>query len=123
MYRKIVSLVVVVLFVGVAMAEVKTGQITKVDGKKITFQETGKFDKATKTAEKTGTPVVLDATDDKITSGKFDPDTKKLVAGEDLTGGLTNEIFKNVNDDKGAVRATVDVVYGKAKSIIISARK
>jgi hypothetical protein len=94
MLRKAVCAVAVVAFsVGLAVAADIRGVITKVsdDGKTITVKE---FDKETKKFGDAKDYTV--AASLKVLKGKRNPDTKKLEAGEELSGGLTNDMFKNI---------------------------
>ena len=88
MLRKVVgAAVIMVLSVGIAMAEEIRAIITKVEGDKVTFAEAkGKGEKG---PEKT-----LPVSDKvKVVKGKFNKDTKTVEAGEDIEKGLKNEIF------------------------------
>lgn len=109
MLRKVISaMVMLVLCMGITMADEIRAIITKVDGDKITFAENkGKGEKG---AEKT-LPV---ADGVKVLKGKFNQDTKKLEAGDALEGGLKNELFSKIGE-KG-VQATV-VTDGDNKKI------
>lgn len=108
MLRKLVcSIFVMVVAIGVAFADELTGQITKVDGNKITFQKTKKAKGKKGKAENDGDPVTYEvAKDAKIIKGKFDMDAKKVVDGDPVEGGLTADIFKNATAEKG-VGATI----------------
>jgi len=80
--RKFVCAAVVTAFaVSVAMSGEYAGRITKIDGDKVTFVKKGK--KGEKGEEMTLTL----AKDAKIVKGKFDKETKKLVAGDAIEGG------------------------------------
>jgi len=99
MLRKIVSVaVMLVLCVSVVMAGEYMGVITKVDGGKVTFTEM-------KGKEKGDTKTFSIAKDVKVVTGKFDKETKKVVAGDPLEGGLKNELFTKIGE-KG-VRAQI----------------
>jgi hypothetical protein len=101
MLRKFVcAAVIMVIGLGVAMAEDIQAVISKVDGNKITFKKAGK--KGAVDGDDMTMTVKADA---KITKGVFNADTKKLDAGEALPNGLKNEMFTNIGE-KG-VRATV----------------
>ena len=100
MLRKIIgAAVVLVLFVGVTLADEIRAVITKVDGNKVTFAETkGKGQKG----DEQTLPV---ATGVKVVKGKFNKETKKFEPGDDLADGLKNKMFSSISD-KG-VRATI----------------
>jgi hypothetical protein len=79
---------ILVACVGVAVADEFTAVITKVNGNKVTFRRVSK-EKKEKGEEQT-----LPAKDDvKVTAAKFNKETKKIEAGEELASGLKNEIF------------------------------
>jgi len=103
MLRKAVCAVAVLAFsVGLVFAAEIRGVITKVsaDGKTITF---GKFDRETKSITDEKEYTVSSSV--KVLKGKRNPDTKKLEAGEELQGGLSNDMFKNIG--KRGVFATI----------------
>ena len=116
MLRKCVFGFVVVAFsVGVLSAAEMTGIITKVDGSKITFKEAKKGDNGFEFgAEKTYTV----AKDAKILKGG-----KKGDEPTALTGGLTNDMFKNIPEKGLFARVTTNDndmvteirVFGKKK--------
>jgi hypothetical protein len=111
MLRKVVGAVVVLgLCLGIAMADEIRAVITKVDGNKVTFAEMkGKGKDAEKGPEKT-LPVSAKV---KVVKGKFNKDTMKVDAGDDIENGLKHEMFSKdklgekgrnaliVTDDKG----------------------
>ena len=127
MLRKFVCAgVIVVIGLGVAMADEFTAIISKVDGNKVTFSK-AKFNPDTKKLEKgdeTTLPVTADA---KITKGKFNMDTKKLDAGEPIEYGLKNDLFTKIGkrgqfaaittdaDNKGITAITTGGFGGKGK--------
>jgi hypothetical protein len=92
MLRKIVcASFVLVLCVGIGFAEELRGIITKVEGDKVTFTEVkGKEKGDTKTM-----PVDAKV---KVVKGKFNPDTKKLEAGDAIEGGLKNAMFTKIGE-------------------------
>jgi hypothetical protein len=108
MLRKLVcAAVILVIGFGVAMADEFTAIITKVEGNKVTFQK-AKFDPETKKLEK-GAEMTLPVTADaKITKGKFNKDTKKTEAGEPLAEGLKNELFTNIGEKGRFASITTD---------------
>ena len=101
MLRKVVSAaVVLVLCVGVALAEEINAVILKVEGKNVTFAETK--GKGQKGPEKT-LPVSNTV---KVVKGKRNPDTKKIEATDDaIEDGLKNKRFTDISE-KG-VRAGI----------------
>ena len=86
--RKMIAVAVVfVIGLGIAMAEDVRGTLKSVDGNKLVitkFMKGGKGEDATYTVPTTA----------KIVSGKRNPDTKKVEAGDALDGGLKNEMVK-----------------------------
>jgi hypothetical protein len=101
MFRKMVCAVfVMTVVIGVVGAEEFFAQLTKVDGDKVTFQKFKKGEKGKK-GEKDGDEATLPlAKDAKIVKGKFDPEAKKLVAGDAIEGGLKADAFK-IDEKKG----------------------
>jgi len=121
MFRKLICLAIVsVVCVGVGFAEEIRGVITKVDGNKVTFQKIT-FNKDTKSIEKGELQTLEVDAAAKVSTGKFNKETKKMEAGDPVADGLKNEMFTKIGE-KG-VGATVDVDGGKIKSIIISKGK
>jgi hypothetical protein len=104
MLRKCVGAVAILaVSLGVALADEFQAVITKVQDGKVTFNklkkgEGKKFDKGPDMTLPTSATV-------KVLSAKFNKDTKKLEAGDALTGGLSNKAFKEISE-KG-VRATI----------------
>src|SRR6266481_6714082 len=106
MLRRVVGAVVVlVLCVGITVAEEIRALITKVDGNNVTFTEMkGKGEKG----ESKTLPV---ADNVKVVKGKFNKETKKLEAGDPIDDGLKNDMFskdKLGEKGKGAVIVTDD---------------
>lgn len=97
--RFVCASVVLVIGLGVVMAEEFQATIYKVDGNKVTFKK-GAGKKATADAAEMTLPATKDA---KITKGKFDQDAKKLVAGDAIENGLKNEMFTKIEEGKGVV--------------------
>jgi hypothetical protein len=93
MLRKVVGAVfVLVLFVGITLADEIRAIITKVEGDKVTFAENkGKGEKG----ESKTLPV---ADKVKVVKGKFDKDTKKLEAGDPIEDGLKNKMFTEIGE-------------------------
>jgi hypothetical protein len=108
MLRKLVcAAVIVVIGFGVAMADEFTAIILKVDGNKVTFTK-AKFNPDTKKLEK-GDEMTLPVTADaKITKGKFNPETKKLDAGEPIENGLKNDMFTKIGEKGQFASITTD---------------
>src|SRR5262245_50134882 len=100
MVRRFVSAVIILaLCVGVAVADETWARINKIDGNKITFTEVKNL--------KQGTEKTLPADDYvKVYRGKFNPQTKKMEAGEPLEGGLKNEVFTKFGKKGVAVFST-----------------
>ena len=104
MLRKFVcAAVIVVIGLGVAMADEFQAVISKVDGNKITFKKQikkGEFED-----EKTLT-VTADA---KILKGsKYDAVTKKFEVTDPIESGLKNEMVPTIGDKGVAATITTD---------------
>jgi hypothetical protein len=100
MVRKLVgAAVLLVVCVGLTMAEEIRAIIIKVDGNNVTFAENkGKGQK--------GEERTLPAADNvKVVKGRFNQDTKKIEAGDTIDEGLKNPMFSNIGE-KG-IRGTV----------------
>jgi hypothetical protein len=119
MLRKVVSAaVILVLCVGVALAEEMRVFITKVDGDKITFQENkGKGEKGDAKTLTADAKV-------KVSKGKYDKDTKKTEATEAISDGLKDKMFSSIDSEKG-IQATIttDKDNKKITEIIITKGK
>ncbi len=99
MLRKVFcAAAVLVLCVGLGLADEIRAVITKVDGNNVTFAEVKGKERG---PEKT-MPV---ADNLKVVKGKLNEETKKIEAGEALDAGLKNEMFTKIGE-KG-VRATI----------------
>src|SRR5262245_15415843 len=100
--RFVCAAVVMVIGLGVVMADEFQATILKVDNGKVTFKKGGKKGGG----EETTLPVTKDA---KIMKGKFNADTKKLEPDTAIDNGLKNEMFTNIKieDGKGGVAATI----------------
>ena len=98
MLRKLACVGVVLLFcISIATADEFIARITKIEGNKVTLVKGKKGD----TQEMT-----LPASKSvKVVNAKFNPDTKKLEAGDPIENGLKNEMFTKISD-KG-LRATI----------------
>ena len=121
MFRKqVFALVVMVAAIGFVAAEEFQATITKVDGDKITYQKYKKGMKGKK-GEKDGDPVTVTvAKDAKIVKGKFNPDAKKLEAGDAIEGGLKSDTFAKASEEKGVtVRITTDDDSKKVTQIML----
>ena len=111
------ALVVLALGVSITLAAEFRAVITKVDGDKVTFTEMkGKEKGDTKT---------LPADGAKVVQGKANKDTKKIEAGDALTGGLKSDVFGKIGEkgvnalivtDAGNTKITeIRVLGGKKK--------
>jgi hypothetical protein len=111
MLRKVVGAVVVLGFcLGIAMADEIRAIITKVEDNKVTFAENkGKGERG---PEKT-LPVSSKV---KVVKGKFNQDTKKVEAGDEIEKGLKNEIFSKDKIGEKGLGATI-VTDDKGKEI------
>jgi hypothetical protein len=100
MLRKFVcAAVIVVIGLGVVMADEFNAVITKVDGNKVTFR------KGKKDSEETTLTVTADA---KIVKGsKYNKDTKKYDVTDPLESGLKNEMFSKTKLEEKGVFATI----------------
>jgi hypothetical protein len=123
MLRKVVPALVVMLFcVGITLGDEFACVIKKIDGNKLTLQKT-KFDKAAKKVENDGDPIVGTVSDStKFVKAKFDKDTKKMVDGDPLEGGLKNDVFTKIDAEKG-LRCTVTIDDGKISKIAVAGGK
>ena len=93
MLRKLVgAAVLLVLCIGVTLADEIRAVIIKVDGDKVTFAEAkGKGEK--------GPEQTLPVADNvKIVKGKFNKDTKKVEAGDTIEDGLKNKMFTSIGE-------------------------
>jgi hypothetical protein len=119
MLRKVVSAaVILVLCVGVTLADEIRVFITKVDGDKVTFAENkGKGEKG---ESKTMT---VDAKV-KVSKGKYDKDTKKAEATEAISDGLKDKMFSSIDSEKGIQASIItDKDNKKITEIIITKGK
>jgi hypothetical protein len=92
MLRKLACVGIVLTFcLSVSMADEFLANIKKIEGDKVTFVK-GKKGEA-------GQEMTLPAAKDvKITKGKFNKDTKKVEAGDEVTGGLKAEALSNIGE-------------------------
>jgi phosphate-selective porin len=113
MLRKITAAVVLVLCLGVAMADEMFGRITKVEGDKVTVK-----------SKDGGEQTLTAAATVKVVKGKFNKETKKIEDPTDVEEGLKHKMFSNVpekgipavivtNDDKKITE--IRVFGGKKK--------
>jgi hypothetical protein len=100
MLRKVVAAsFVLVLSVGVVLADEIRAVILKVEGNKVTFAEAkGKGQRG----DEQTLPVAKNA---KIVKGKFNKETKSVEVGDPLEGGLKHKMFTDISE-KG-VRAMI----------------
>jgi hypothetical protein len=107
MLRKCVSAAfILVVCVSFTLADEIRAVITKVDGNKVTFAEVKGGGRGKGKVEK-GEPKTLPVTASvKVVKSKFDPDTKKTVAGDPIENGLKNEMFSKIDAEKG-LQATI----------------
>ena len=102
MLRKGVSAaVVLVLCVGVALADEILAVITKVEGNKVTF---AKIEGKNKRGDEQTLPVSKSA---KVVKGKFNKETKKVEStGEEIEGGIKSKLFTDI-PEKGRIAVVV----------------
>jgi hypothetical protein len=108
MLRKFVcAAVIMVIGLGVAVADEFQALITGVDGNKITYKKVLK--KATKTekAEYDDAKTLPAATNVKVSKGSFNKETKKVEAGDAIENGLKNEMFSKTKLEEKGVNATI----------------
>jgi hypothetical protein len=93
MLRKLVgSLVLLILFIGLALADDIRAVIVKVDGGQVTFKE---FKGKGQFGDERTLPVA-DAV--KVVKGKINRETKKFEAGEPIEDGLKNKMFSKIGE-------------------------
>jgi hypothetical protein len=108
MLRKFVCAgVILVIGLGVAMADEFQAMITKVDGNNITFKKVLKKAAKGQPAEYDAEKTLPAATNVKVSKGKFNADTKKLEAGDAIESGLKNEMFSKIKLEEKGVGATI----------------
>ncbi|MHB1422512.1 MAG: hypothetical protein ACYC3I_04820 [Gemmataceae bacterium] len=114
MLRKVFAAsVILVLTVGVALADELRGAILKVEGHKITFVQRKKGEKG---EEKTFTV----SKNVKVVKGMFNKETKKMEAGDPIAGGLKHKMFSEISE-KG-VPATIVTDNDKITEIRVFGR-
>jgi hypothetical protein len=78
--------------VSVVIAEEFTAIVTKVQGRDVTFFK----------VNSAGGPVTTTTSIDvKVNKAKFDKDTNRMVAGDAIEGGLSADILKDIDQEKG----------------------
>jgi hypothetical protein len=94
------AVVCTVALVGVVMADEFTAIITKVDatGNKVTYKKAS-FKGGEKKVDDTATTTEV-SKKVSVVKGKFDMETKKMVDGDALEGGLKAEMLSSAADDK-----------------------
>jgi hypothetical protein len=115
------AMVVMFLGIGFVAAAELNGVITKVDGNKITFQEMTKAKKGAKSEKVGDAKVFTVAKDAKIVGSKFDKDAKKTVEGDEIKGGLTNEMFTKIGE--AGVNATITYEGDTVSKILVRGGK
>ena len=113
--RFVCASVIVVLGLGVAMADTFTARITKVENGKVTFVKGKKSDN--------NEPVTLPTSADvKVTTGgKYNRDTKEVENAKTVTEGLKSPLLSN---EKGVrARITTDADNKNITAIYISTFK
>ena len=93
MLRKLVgAAVLLVLCIGVTLADEIRAVIIKIDGDKVTFAEAkGKGEK--------GPEQTMPVADNvKVLKARFNKDTKKIEGGEAVEEGLKNKMFSNIGE-------------------------
>jgi len=108
--------VIVVMGLGVALADEFQATITKVDNGKVTFRK----GKAKDTGEAVTLPVMGDV---KVTKGKFNRDTKKVEAGDPIEKGLQNAQFSKIGDKGLRATITTDATNTHITAIIVAGAK
>jgi hypothetical protein len=124
MIRKLTcAMFVMVVAIGVAVAEEYTATLTKVDGNKITVQKYKAGKKGMK-GEKDGDPITITvAKDAKIANGKG-LGKGKFEAGDAIEGGLKAEVLTKATEDKGvAVHVTTDADNKNVTQLLVVGKK
>ncbi len=103
MYRKVAcAAFFLVLGAGLALADEFGASIMKVSDGKVTFAKREK-------GKKLGDEMTLPVADNvKVVTGKFNKEDKKIEAGEELPGGLKNDVFKDIGDKGVPARIVTD---------------
>ena len=117
MLRKVVGAAfVLVVFVGITLAEEITAIITKVDGGKVTFAPF-------KDKEKQEAKTLPVAEKVKVVKGKFDKETKKMEAGDPIEDGLKNKMFTEIGEKGVGATITTDDGNKKITKIMVGGGK
>jgi len=118
MLRKFVcAAVIVVIGLGVAMADDFGANISKIDGGKVTFKK-GKKGEA---GEEMTLPVSANV---KVTKGgTFDKDTKKIVDAVAVAEGLKSDLLSKIGEKGVRARITTDADNKTITAIHIMAGK
>jgi hypothetical protein len=91
--RKLVgAAVLLVLCVGLTMADEIRAIILKVEGDKVTFAE------AKRKGERGPEQTLPVADNVKVVKGRFNQETKKLEAGDPIDEGLKNPMFSSISE-------------------------
>ena len=111
MLRKVVSAaVVLVLCVGVALADEIRAVITKVEGRNVTFAEI-------KGKEKGPEKTMPASKNVKVVKGKFNKETKTVEAGDEVEGGLKHKMFSEIPEKGYFAQITTDDDNKRIKEI------
>jgi hypothetical protein len=124
--------------VGYVVADEFSAQITKVDGKNVSYFKTEAGGKGGGGkgggkggfggGKRVGDEQKATAADScKVSKGMFDMDTKSFKAGDPIEGGLNSDMFKNIDSEKG-VNVTITIAdsgadKGKITSIVTKGGK
>jgi len=124
--RKFVCAAVATLMVfGVALAEDYTAVISKVEDGKVTFKKF-KLNKEDMTTELVDEQTLPTTAGVKVVKGKYDEDTKKMVATDAIEGGLKHGRFTRLDPTRknkfgfdGGLTATITVEGGKITQVMV----
>jgi hypothetical protein len=117
MVRRIVCIgVVLALSASVAFADSFVALITKVEGNKVTFHPFEGKGKDAKKGEETTMKVAKDV---KVVKGKFNKETKKFEAGDEIEGGLKHKMFEEIPEKGIFARITTDDDNKRIKEISV----
>jgi hypothetical protein len=100
MRKFVCALIVTICAISIAVADETLGRITKIEGKNVTFV-TGKKD-----AKKTYNLIRNAAT--KVVAGKFDKETKKVIAGPALEKGELTKRLEAAGEKGVAAQVVTD---------------
>jgi hypothetical protein len=108
MLRKFVcAAVIVVIGLGVAVADEFQAMITKVDGNKITYKKVLKKGAKGQPAEYDDAKTLPAATNVKVSKGNYNKDTKKVEVSDAIENGLKNEMFSKTKLEDNGVNAMI----------------